>query len=78
MITHAHGGLLTDLWMYTGMVCLVYIIPHTYTNKPTGYRTRFGPKQNKTLNPKTYLSSNFGELKVNLWDHIGIIVPQKG
>ena len=26
----------------------------------------------------TYLSSILGELKVNLWDHVGIIVPQKG
>ena len=26
----------------------------------------------------TYLSSILEELKVNLWDHIGIIVPQKG
>ena len=25
-----------------------------------------------------YLSSILGELKVNLWDHTGIIVPQKG
>ena len=25
----------------------------------------------------SYLSSFFGELKVNLWDHIGIIVPPK-
>ena len=28
--------------------------------------------------PYSYLSSILGELKVNLWDHIGIIVPQKG
>ena len=26
----------------------------------------------------TYLSSILGELKVNLWDHIRTIVPQKG
>ena len=26
----------------------------------------------------SYSSSILGELKVNLWDHIGIIVPQKG
>ena len=26
----------------------------------------------------SYLSSILGELKVNLWDHIGIVVPQKG
>ena len=25
----------------------------------------------------SYLSSILGELKVNHWDHIGIIVPQK-
>ena len=25
-----------------------------------------------------YLSSILRELKVNLWDHIGILVPQKG
>ena len=32
----------------------------------------------KSPKPKTYLSSVLGKLKVNLWDRIGIIVPQKG
>ena len=32
--------------------------------------------KHQTLNP--YLSSILGDLKVNLWDPVGIIVPQKG
>ena len=41
---------------------------------PRSARQEFPPKPE----PPPYLSSILGELKVNIRDYIGIVVPQKG